>query len=37
MGVEVTFDHVAGGLRSVGEPSGFQFVSPDGTPLNLCL
>jgi sialate O-acetylesterase len=35
MGVEVIFDHVEGGLRSVGEPNGFQFVSPEGTPLNL--
>ena len=35
MGVEVTFDHVEGGLRSEGEPNGFSFVSPEGTPLNL--
>ena len=35
MGVEITIDNVVGGLRSAGEPSGFRFVSPDGTPLNL--
>jgi len=35
MGVEVTFDNVVGALCSAGEPSGFRFISPDGTPLNL--
>lgn len=28
--VEVTFDHVAGELRSAGEPSGFAWVNPEG-------
>jgi hypothetical protein len=34
-GVEVTFDHVSGGLLATGEPSGFRFTALDGAPLNL--
>jgi len=33
--VEVTFDHVVGGLRSEGQPHGFIFVAPGGEPLDL--
>jgi hypothetical protein len=33
--VEVAFDFVRGGLHAGGEPSGFKFVSLDGTPLDL--
>ena len=34
--VEVAFDFVRDGLHAEGEPSGFKFVTLDGTPLDLC-
>lgn len=33
--IDVAFDHVAGGLRSAGEPHGFSLVGADGQPLPL--
>jgi sialate O-acetylesterase len=33
--MEVAFDFVRGGLCAEGEPTGFKFVSPEGTPLDL--
>jgi len=33
--LEVDFDFVRGGLCAAGEPTGFKFVSPEGTPLDL--
>ena len=33
--MEVAFDFVRGGLDAAGEPGGFKFVSPKGTPLDL--
>ena len=33
--VEVAFDGVCGALRAAGEPGGFQFMSPEGTPVDL--
>jgi hypothetical protein len=33
--VEVAFDFVRDGLRAEGEPTGFKFVSREGTPLDL--